>query len=163
MKQGFIVYDFNKNGIIDNGTELFGNVTKDRYYASGYAALHFTIDQNKDGLVNGAELKDLLIWFDLNEDGYSQASELKKATDLGIIELDAGLYLAQRVKKKIFTKDGSAFASSYSAKGYKLKDKKGIIKKGYTWDINLQGQENQKCQNILKIRQAELINTKKRS
>ena len=163
LKQGFIVYDFNKNGIIDNGTELFGNVTKDRYYASGYAALHFTIDQNKDGLVNGAELKDLLIWFDLNEDGYSQASELKKATDLGIIELDAGLYLAQRVKKKIFTKDGSAFASSYSAKGYKLKDKKGIIKKGYTWDINLQGQENQKCQNILKIRQAELISKKKRS
>ncbi len=163
MNQGFIAYDFNKNGIIDNGTELFGNITKDRFYASGYAALHFTIDENKDGLLNGAELENLLIWFDLNEDGHSQAAELKKATDLGIIELDAGLYLAQRVKKKLFVKDGSAFASSYSAKGYKLKDKKGIIKKGFTWDINLQGSENQKCQSLLKIRQAQIINKKKGS
>lgn len=144
-KQGFLACDFDKNGKIDNGMELFGTLTNNRYYPNGYAALGFQKDKNTDGLITGQELDDLVVWFDDNEDGESQASELKPVKDLGIVELDAGLYQNKHRNKKILSKDGLAYTKYYSAKGYKLKEKSGEIKTGYSWDIIFQGSLQNAC------------------
>ena len=94
---GFLVLDRNGNGTIDDGTELFGDATP-AYEAGttnpstgsgrtvdGFAALAQE-DTNADGVVNSADANfaNLRVWQDLNQDGISQAGELKTLADLGI-------------------------------------------------------------------------------
>ena len=89
---GFLVLDRNGNGTIDNGTELFGDSTQlaaGGTAADGFAALAGQ-DSNLDGVVNAldANFANLQVWQDLNQDGISQAGELKTLTELGIASLN---------------------------------------------------------------------------
>ena len=89
---GLLVRDLNGNGIIDNGAELFGDHTKlaDGSFAKhGYAALA-ELDSNGDGIVSAADaaFQTLRVWQDLNQDGISQANELRILEELGIQSLD---------------------------------------------------------------------------
>ena len=89
---GFLVLDRNGNGTIDNGTELFGDSTQlaaGGKAADGFAALAGQ-DSNLDGAVNAldANFANLQVWQDLNQDGVSQAGELKTLTELGIASLN---------------------------------------------------------------------------
>ena len=89
---GLLVRDLNGNGIIDNGAELFGDNTKlaDGSFAKhGYAALA-ELDSNGDGIVSAADaaFQTLRVWQDLNQDGISQANELRTLEELGIQSLD---------------------------------------------------------------------------
>ena len=89
---GFLVLDRNGNGTIDNGTELFGDSTAlaaGGTAANGFAALAGQ-DTNADGVVNAldANFANLQVWQDLNQDGVSQAGELKTLTELGIVSLN---------------------------------------------------------------------------
>ena len=89
---GLLVRDLNGNGIIDNGAELFGDNTKlaDGSFAKhGYAALA-ELDSNGDGIVSAADaaFQTLRVWQDLNQDGISQANELRILEELGIQSLD---------------------------------------------------------------------------
>lgn len=75
-----LVLDRNGNGVIDNGTELFGDSTPLNFggnAADGFAALAQE-DTNADGLVDSsdANFSELRLWRDLNQDGISQAEEL---------------------------------------------------------------------------------------
>ncbi|NCN89690.1 MAG: hemolysin, partial [Gallionella sp.] len=95
---GFLVLDRNGNGSIDDGTELFGDATPayepgttvpastgSARTEDGFAALAQE-DTNADGVVNSADANfaSLRVWQDLNQDGISQAGELKTLSDLGI-------------------------------------------------------------------------------
>ncbi|WP_343362819.1 calcium-binding protein [Neisseria meningitidis] len=89
---GLLVRDLNGNGIIDNGAELFGDNTKlaDGSFAKhGYAALA-ELDSNGDNIINAADaaFQTLRVWQDLNQDGISQANELRTLEELGIQSLD---------------------------------------------------------------------------
>ncbi|HEZ5392508.1 TPA: calcium-binding protein, partial [Neisseria meningitidis] len=89
---GLLVRDLNGNGIIDNGTELFGDNTKlaDGSFAKhGYAALA-ELDSNGDNIINAADaaFQTLRVWQDLNQDGISQTNELRTLEELGIQSLD---------------------------------------------------------------------------
>ena len=89
---GLLVRDLNGNGIIDNGAELFGDSTKlaDGTFAKhGYAALA-KLDSNGDNIINAADaaFQSLRVWQDLNQDGISQANELRTLKELGIQSLD---------------------------------------------------------------------------
>ena len=99
---GLLALDRNGNGIIDDGTELFGNNTTitDGVGAgavgggmaeSGLAALA-DLDTNADGLMNAsdAQFANLRVWRDLNSDGISQSNELFTLNDLGITSLSTG-------------------------------------------------------------------------
>ncbi|MDJ0625841.1 MAG: hypothetical protein QNJ31_05690 [Candidatus Caenarcaniphilales bacterium] len=144
--QGFLAIDTNRNGKIDDGRELFGNWTSDRYNPDGYTALAFMKDTNRDGLIKGDELKDLLLWSDLNEDGVSQPKELSPLTSLNILELDSGRYVVHKESKKIkFSKDGTTFSANYSQNGFKFKNQKGEVQNGYSWDITFKGNKSDKC------------------
>src|SRR5258706_491423 len=70
---GFLTLDRNGNGVIDNGTELFGDATP--LAAGGKAADGFEAlaqeDTNADGKVDSldANWANLRVWRDLNQDG----------------------------------------------------------------------------------------------
>jgi hypothetical protein len=146
---GFLVIDLNHNGKIDDGRELFGNWTNDRYNIDGYAALSTLKDTNQDGLVKGKELEGLLLWQDLNNDSVSQKEELKSIKSFGIVELDSGLLQVSREQiLKYFDADKRVYSSRYSPKGFKYKitkDNKTEIKYGSTWDITYAGVPSANC------------------
>ncbi|MCA9673318.1 MAG: hypothetical protein KC503_47335 [Myxococcales bacterium] len=86
-----LAMDRNGNGRIDNGSELFGDVTKvDGVEAGdGFAALA-ALDTNKNGRIDAgdAAFKQLKLWRDKNGDGISQASELTSLAAEGIKSLE---------------------------------------------------------------------------
>ena len=116
-EDGLLVYDRNNNGIIDNGTELFGNFTRiasantnSSAYENiddanknnnnlqtnnttlakhGYEALA-NLDSNNDGVIdiNDKDFNKLRIWQDINKDGVSQTNELKTLDELNIKSLN---------------------------------------------------------------------------
>ena len=97
---GFLVMDRNGNGLIDNGTELFGDSTP--AYAGGKTADGFAAlaqeDTNHDGLVNASDANwnELRVWQDANSDGISQEGELHTLEELGI----AGFHTAKTENSK---------------------------------------------------------------
>ena len=104
---GFLFYDFNENGVADDGTEFFG--TNPRYES---AFIHLaTFDSNKDGMITAKDERfgDLYIWLDRNYDGVSTVGEVTalSKTEITSIPLDAGMY------KKVSTRvNGSRVKST---------------------------------------------------
>ncbi|MBK3754355.1 hypothetical protein GFL87_20785 [Pseudomonas aeruginosa] len=89
---GFLVWDRNGNGTIDNGGELFGVdfIKENGQKASdGFDALR-DLDSNRDGIfdVKDEQFGDLKIWQDLNQDGIAQANELKSLNDHNITAIN---------------------------------------------------------------------------
>ncbi|HEX9061977.1 MAG TPA: calcium-binding protein, partial [Clostridia bacterium] len=89
---GLLVLDRNNDGVIEGGSELFGDQTvlsNGNPAANGYQAL-LELDTNKDGKIdaNDARFSELKIWKDSNEDGYSETNELFTLQDLGIKSLN---------------------------------------------------------------------------
>ena len=77
---GFLVYDRNGDGVVNDGGELFGDNTllkNGERAANGYQALA-DLDDNGDGKVDTADsaFAKLRVWRDLNQDGISQEGEL---------------------------------------------------------------------------------------
>jgi hypothetical protein len=89
---GLLVLDRNHDGVINDGSELFGSSTKLASGAKapdGYAALR-ELDTNHDGVISSADAvyADLRLWVDSNSDGVSQSSELKTLDSLGIASIN---------------------------------------------------------------------------
>jgi hypothetical protein len=83
---GWLVYDKAGKGEITSALQLFGNVTFWLFWDNGYQALA-TLDDNADGLINGAELMHLAIWRDVNGNGISEPGEVKPLAEYGITAL----------------------------------------------------------------------------
>ena len=89
-----LAIDVNGNGIIDDGSELFGTSTvmSDGNKAkSGFEALS-QYDTNGDGIIdaNDSSYAKLLIWQDKNGDGISRQDELVALDDAGIKSISLG-------------------------------------------------------------------------
>ena len=90
---GLLVLDRNRDGTINDGSELFGEATKlgDGSTAKdGYAALR-DLDTNNDGLIdkNDAAFAELKVWVDSNSDGRTGSGELKSLQELNISSISA--------------------------------------------------------------------------
>lgn len=90
-KDGFLVLDINKDGIINSGLELFGEGTtleNGTNAKNGYEALA-QYDTNKDNTINSNDniFQLLQIWIDKNADANSSSDELYTLTQLGIKSL----------------------------------------------------------------------------
>ncbi len=86
-KAGWLVYDSDGRGNVTSGLQMFGNVTFWIFWRDGYQALR-ALDDNRDGVLSGAELKGLAVWRDLNGDGVSDPGEVLPGEALGIAGLD---------------------------------------------------------------------------
>ncbi len=90
-KQGLLVRDVNGDGIINDGMELFGEATllpNGQRAENGYAALA-ALDENQDGQFDARDshFGQLRVWFDLNQDGVSQAHELRTLQDAEVTSI----------------------------------------------------------------------------
>jgi Ca2+-binding RTX toxin-like protein len=88
---GLLVYDKNSNGMIDDGSELFGNNSKltDGLAENGFRALQ-AFDSNHDGVVdeNDVGFEKLQIWKDSNGNGLTDAGELLSMAEAGVKALN---------------------------------------------------------------------------
>lgn len=87
-EDGLLVRDINGDGVINDGTELFGDSTvlNDGNLAnSGIEALA-DLDSNGDGVIDAQDEKftELKVWQDQNGDGISTIDELLTLTEAGI-------------------------------------------------------------------------------
>ncbi|MHA7827234.1 MAG: calcium-binding protein, partial [Roseovarius sp.] len=81
---GFLAYDKDGNGRIDDIDELFGNVG-----LSGIDELA-SYDLNGDGVIDAADAiySELSIWQDLDQDGETDAGELSSLEERGIVSIE---------------------------------------------------------------------------
>lgn len=103
----FLVLDRDQNGTIDNGTELFGDVTAQHASSSpnGFRALAVFDDVlsggNEDGRISDADeiFEDLQLWVDENHNGFSEASELQTLGQAGLVSIELEFRESKRVDR----------------------------------------------------------------
>lgn len=81
---GWLVYDARGRGKVTSGLQMFGGVTFWLFWETGYDALA-SLDDNRDGVLTGEELKGLAIWHDANGDGVCDPGEVKPLSGYGIV------------------------------------------------------------------------------
>jgi len=89
----FLALDRNHNGLVDDGSELFSNVSPQAPSPGGMngfkALARYDLPElggNGDGVLDAQDAiwPQLLLWIDTNHDGISQPGELHTLTDMGV-------------------------------------------------------------------------------
>ncbi len=125
----FLARDLNGNGLIDNGGELFGNLT----HSSGFAALE-ELDSNDDGQIDRRDtaFNSLLLWNDANGDGISQAAELSRLVDYRSSLQVTSISLKANLGRSF---NLGSMAKGHGESSFRFKDKKGRTKTGRMIDV----------------------------
>ncbi len=108
----FLAMDRNGNGVIDDGSELFGNHTpaypmgEKATTANGFEALKFLESPSygasrPDGIVDAADApySRLLLWHDANHNGISEPDELRPASEAGVVGISTDYKQKKRVDR----------------------------------------------------------------
>jgi hypothetical protein len=100
-EDGFLVRDMNDDGLINDGTEMFGEATvlaNGERAQDGFEALS-DLDTNQDGLIDSQDeaFNSLAIWRDANMDGLTNAGELLTLAQRDIASLNLSYTESDRV------------------------------------------------------------------
>lgn len=122
----FLAKDNNKDGKINDGSELFGDWSSD---ANGFESLK-KFDDNKDGVINSKDkvFTSLLLWNDKNGDGVSDKNEIMKLGDKKVTEISVNYS----------SKDEYTFGNRATIRqqaGFKYKDAVGKSAEGVVYDF----------------------------
>lgn len=104
----WLALDRNRNGVIDDARELFGNLTSQPTPSppgprNGFNALAVFDSPaeggNVDGRIDSSDLvySRLLSWQDRNHNGLSESNELHSLPELGVVAIDLKVHEARRV------------------------------------------------------------------
>lgn len=136
--ESFLVLDRNGNGFIDNGAELFGDITPQPASPNpnGFIALA-VYDKpanggNNNGLIQKTDaiFSSLRLWRDANHNGVSEAGELSSLQQVGLQALDLDYKTSRRVDQ---------FGNQFRYRA-KVKDKKNAQLGRWAWDVFLLAQ-----------------------
>ena len=105
--EAFLVLDRDGNGTIDDGTELFGDVTPQHQTANpnGFEALALYDDSlsggNEDGRIDAADeiFIRLQLWIDRNHNGQSESAELSYLSDSEVVWIGLSYRRSDRVDR----------------------------------------------------------------
>jgi len=91
---GLLVLDRNHNGVIDDGSELFGSNTvlaNGQKATNGFLALA-ELDENHDGKIDAGDsaFAQLRVWRDANGNGFTAADELLTLEQAGVLSINTG-------------------------------------------------------------------------
>ncbi|HEV8583128.1 MAG TPA: hypothetical protein VGX68_29020 [Thermoanaerobaculia bacterium] len=134
--EGILALNRNGNGTIDDGGELFGNVTRladGSRAANGYEALaefdSLGAGGDQDGALTAADeaFSSLRLWTDLNHDGISQPEELHTLPETGIVQIDLDYKSSRRTDRY-----GNEFR--FLGRAWK-ENRRGIAHPVLTWDV----------------------------
>jgi hypothetical protein len=134
----FLALDRNANGVIDNGSELFGNFSPQPRPTNGQTRNGFLALAEYDKTANGgnqdgsltssdAVFLTLRLWQDRNHNGESELDELRTLPEVGLTELDLNYEMSRRIDQF-----GNRFL--YRAK---IKDQRGTGLGRWAWDVFL--------------------------
>lgn len=72
---GILVWDPQATGFVTSGRQLFGSATFWLFFDNGYQAMA-SLDNDRNGWLEGKELSGIAVWTDLNENGRSEPGEV---------------------------------------------------------------------------------------
>jgi hypothetical protein len=134
----FLALDRNGNGVVDNGSELFGNYSPqprppDGRLRNGFLALaEFDNAANggdQDGSLTSSDtvFLSLRLWQDKNHNGISEAGELRTLSEVGLTELDLNYETSRRTDQ---------FGNRFRYRT-KVKDGRNTRVGRWAWDVFL--------------------------
>jgi hypothetical protein len=95
----FLALDRNYNGVIDDGSELFGSPTPQDPipHPNGFNAL-VRFDDNHDGIISSDDpiFSQLLLWTDTNHSGRTEPGELRSLRSAGIQSISLNYHESRR-------------------------------------------------------------------
>jgi tetratricopeptide (TPR) repeat protein len=107
----WLVIDKQNTGKVDSALQMFGNVTFWMFWQHGYEPLA-ALDDNDDGELRGAELAGLCLWHDANQNGVSDAGEVRSLSEHGIVAISCAHEVdAMHVDRIEFSPRGVTFAN----------------------------------------------------